>query len=268
LATQVHAELLFYDGFGLGGNQEILSSDNLLGADSKTWVRVDVPGGFSFPDFQLRYDAPQPGDVSYFFPSNVPLPYAAGVTQRLNEYGNSMHHKELSDRTINLGADGLYFLSFILRSFLPDSDGEATISFVAPSAALHFGYRFSDCFTIATSAWNEMAYQGAYIDSSTTYEGNTTYFLVVMIEASANGPDKIYLKAYNAGSDEVASSERHLNGSGSDVSEWTVISEIESEEVFDRIGINSSGIGYFTLDEIRVGTTWQDVTGLSESENP
>jgi len=263
-ATVTKAALIAYDGFGDGANAAPLPGLGGGTGFSGNW------SAFFGANFIKHYNAPQPGDPSYFYPSNVSLGYTSGVVQQDSAYSTTgSYQRQFNGNTIDLGADGQYFISYIFRSFFADSDGQATVNLASSGAvdaeALQFGYIWNDRFTTGLTTATSATFGGeSGLATSDVFAGNTTYFVIGMINASASSPDEIFLKAYNASTELVAADSGLLSGVGTGIDQWSIATSFSSNAVFDRLGITASGVGLFSLDEVRVGTSWQDITAIPE----
>ena len=99
---------------------------------------------------------------------------------------------------------------------------------------------------------------------------NTPWFVVARLDCHASGiePDTIRFKFYNATSDSVHASDSQLNGQGIGANNWTVISTGQSSMLHPTqlkivAGAESTAFSSFVqIDEIRIGRSWTDVTGL------
>lgn len=250
------AALIAYDGFGNGTSGASLNGQGGGTGFSSNWA-------FSVGAAeQLRYGDVQPGSPSYFYPTNVPLTYTSGVTQRASNFNPSIGTRTLSSGNVDLSANGEYYFSFIVRDFAADPNNEAAFSFANATDQLGFGWGYSDRFRIGTMTAAQKLHQGTFTDASFVSAGNTTYFVVGQVVASAAGTDQVFLKAYQSATDLVHSGANQLSGFGSGANQWTVGHSFTSSAIFDRVGIATEGVNFITLDEFRYGTTWMDVTGL------
>jgi hypothetical protein len=91
---------------------------------------------------------------------------------------------------------------------------------------------------------------------------DATFFVVLRIRARASADDQAFLKAYAEG-DTVHATDAGLSGAGPGRDEWTAISApFSSGTVLGGILLDSGGArGTCEVDEIRVGASWQTVTG-------
>jgi tryptophan synthase beta subunit len=97
---------------------------------------------------------------------------------------------------------------------------------------------------------------------------NTPLFIVGRIRSSTAQNDEIRLKVYNANTETVHASDGLLSGVGGGTNQWTLISSDNANNIFDQLFIEAGGTGttigthHALIDEIRIGETWSDVTGL------
>lgn len=252
------AALIAYDGFGNGTSGASLNGQGGGSGFSTAWS-FSVGGSE-----QLRYGDAQPGSSLYFYPSNVPLTYTSGITQRASSFTGSIGTRTLSSGNVDLSVNASSYFSFIVRDFAADPNNEAAFSFANATTQLGFGWGYADRFRIGTMTAAQKLYQGTYTDASFVSAGNTTYFVVGQVVASAAGTDQVFLKAYKSATDLVHSGPSQLSGFGSGANQWTVGHSFTSSAVFDRVGIATEGVNFITLDEFRYGTTWMDVTGVPE----
>jgi hypothetical protein len=165
------AALLAYEGFGSGGSAVPLNGLGGGTGFSSAWT-------YSTGASTQIHHIGQGGN--YVYPGNVFWKYSPGISQHLSSYIRSIGTRNL-DSSINMAADGEYFVSFIFRDFAANPDSEATVSFANATGQLHFGYRYSDRFSIGTSTADQMLFQGSPTDASFTSVGNTRYFVVARV---------------------------------------------------------------------------------------
>ncbi len=158
-------------------------------------------------------------------------------------------------RGIDLGADGRGYVSLLvsrqldttangaageeLKIELRDSAGVARASFGVDSSEAFF---VDDLGARQTGAAGGLAL-------------NQSYLLVLKIVAKAAGADQLLLKAYPSGGFGSGSVE-------SDVA-WTVSGDLsgESSALLDKIALVGGADSIWSIDEIRIGETWEAVAG-------
>ena len=98
---------------------------------------------------------------------------------------------------------------------------------------------------------------------------NNTQFVVARIDANNQSDDVISMKIYNSASDIVHQSDSLLSGSGNGNDQWDLVSTTgNANGVFDHLFIRAGAVGMSTginkvaIDEIKLGGSWTDVTGL------
>ena len=251
------AALVAYDGFGNGTQGLTLNGQGGGTGFSSSWSFS------SYPDNQLWSGDIQPGSPNYFYPPNVPLTYTSGCTQRKFVLAQpSIGTRTLSSGSVDLSVNSEYYFSFIFRDFAATPNNETVFTFANATSQLGFGWGYNDRFRIGTMTAIQKLHQGSFTDAGFASAGNTTYFVVGKVVASAAGTDQVFLKAYRSATDLVHSSANELSGFGSGADQWTVGHSFTSSAIFDRVGIVTEGNEWATLDEFRYGTTWMDVTGM------
>lgn len=191
------------------------------------------------------------------------IPHAAfgqfGFTATGNRLSHSSGNRALRKMIapINLSIDREYYVSFLVRR----SDSSATI---AP-----FEIRFSDNSAerflfgcTDTGEWMTGFTTRAAGAVPQTMAADTTYFVVVKIDANLNGtPDQIFLKAF-IDTDTIPPNESSFAGQGPGPNQWTVegsaadIPQSPNELWLHQLGLDST----IDIDEFRIGTSWAAVT--------
>jgi hypothetical protein len=93
--------------------------------------------------------------------------------------------------------------------------------------------------------------------------------VVVKIEANNLSDDFIYIKTYDSANDLVHQNDTLLSGTGNGADQWNLISTTgNANGIFDHLFISAGAYGSslgtndVTIDEIRIGGNWTDITGL------
>jgi len=172
------------------------------------------------------------------------------VGGRIEDTGGDSGFRML-DYPLNMVSDLDYYVSFLYRREAGDNWNGLSFSrnqynedlFIGSSGA----YRF------------HMNHIGGAV-SQAGLSNSVTYFYVAKIDASVYDAMHVYLKVYEP-TDVVHESDTELSGEGSAATNWTLIAGPETNcYTWDRIRVASdSGVDY-SLDELRIGTTWLSVT--------
>ena len=161
---------------------------------------------------------------------------------RVSENNGAHALREIS-RTIDLGVNADSFVSFLMRR--PGSGvGGAEIHFTdSITTRCRVGWNSSFQFI----AGLEMLATGSIM------QPDTTYFVVVKIDAGEPGPDQMFARMY-APTEAVDATEPTTS--------WTVTAMPESfNEVLTALWIKPElATSAIEIDEIRLGTTWESVT--------
>jgi len=199
-------------------------------------------------------------------PSNVPLTESPGYFEAPQNQANSNREatriwdSQLVD--IDLGGDGVYYLSFAVKSSGNGMSPTALVGFTnnTDSESVMLGVR-NGKWSIEGAAGSGAGYSfGRY----------TPWFVVARLDCHASSiePDTLRFKFYNATSDSVHTSDSQLSGQGIGANNWTVISTgqgsmLHPSQLKIIAGAESTAFSSFVqMDEIRVGRSWADVTGL------
>lgn len=236
LGVSVEAELLLYEGFDYSAgslDQQGTAGDGWTGTWSGANYTV-VTNNLTMPN----------------------LPFAATGGSIIGNNGANRNCNE-----IDFSQEGTYFISYIVRrTGWGASDG---------------GGEWAD-FALRSSSWDYIAAGG--ISSSETFETRylgatqsdgdaaTTnlYFIVIKVVTHETDPDEIYLKAYTAESTIEIQETSNWTVSGG-----TAASGLVASKVTLYVGTDNDDDGLFqaSYDEIRIGTTWEDVVPNTDPDD-
>jgi hypothetical protein len=215
----------------------------LNGKDSAT--DVGFSGAWSDPQNEISLATP-PDAGSLSFPSPV---WFEPLGKRVREGGGGDAQRTLApSAALDMSADQTRYVSFLARRFgsggadwfgvnLEDATGTQVVGFGAGSDDL---FRIVD----ATTALGQASF---------SVTDDTTYFFVGRINANTGStPDQFALNIYSP-TDFV-----HVGPPGL----WDVTGSTILNGVLDRL-IIEMGTGDWEVDEIRIGDTWESVTGLT-----
>ena len=197
------------------------------------------------------------------YPANLPFTETDGFFERksVNDLPmEGMRDFDDSAMDIDLAGEGSFYYSFALK--LNGNDEEMT-------AMCGLRYSLTGQTLLAGAENGSWRISGA----AGTADGfgvskNRTFFVVVRIDASGLNEDAVWMKIYNSAFDAVHQSDLQLNGVGSGTNQWTLMSTAATSGNFNQLFLYAGGNrSFFTtarseMDEIRVGRTWTDVTGL------
>jgi hypothetical protein len=197
------------------------------------------------------------------YPSNLPFTEADGFFERKTVSNLAMEGaRELDQNQVNidLAGEATYYLSFAIK--LEGTDQEMTGMVGLKDAA-------SGNTLLAGAESGKWAISGLGGDiTGTAASKGRTQFIVLRIDASGKGADQCWMKVYDSLSDTVHQSDSQLSGMGSGANEWDLISPgLQSSGNLTQLFIRAGGAKIYStskafLDEIRIGRTWNDVTGL------
>lgn len=156
---------------------------------------------------------------------------------------------------VRLDDDGVYYLSFLFRREAVSDDPIDAVAVLLWTDEdvrqpqddlrhrLNFGVRGPNLL------FTHLQRVGARAPLPLSY--GVTYLLVAKIVAGGTNPDQVFLRVY--GPDEPV--ERDEPGS------WSIVGpSFESDLVFDWLQLHVNSKRRQTLDEVRLGTTWESVT--------
>ncbi|AJR05027.1 fibronectin type III domain-containing protein [Siansivirga zeaxanthinifaciens] len=174
---------------------------------------------------------------------------------------------------VDLNMEGVLYVSFLFRDQeqnVPTVDGQAMMGFATgvPSStsdavpkAILFGYSYEDKMALDVGPANYMAFFNGYTASSTsTFPGNPgdkSYFMVGRIKTTTTGDTEFKLKAFTP-TDNVPSDESTIS--------WDV-THTENLDGLDltHLLVQLESKGLSELDEVRIGSNYLDVVGLTLS---
>ncbi len=199
----------------------------------------DPSDGFKFQWYTSTYSV----DTNGLSMPNYPLAAEGGAMS-----GSGGAVRTLTFEGLGLDSVGLIdfsqeqtrYLSVMMKR-TPATWIEMRLQNAAKEDVVKFGLASNDKFSARMAGLN--AYGG---DCSTS----NAYFIVLKIVAHSSADDQIFLKGYS-GSDTVAS----------EPTSWTVVNSTNLNDVLTRVDFTGKS-GYVSMvDEIVVGTTWEDVAG-------
>lgn len=250
-----NAELLMYEGFEYDSTV-LAENDGGFGFNSgwAYWASApDLTGSSNLtlnPDVSLEIDS-------------LPLITRGGCIE-VPEGENGLGARFLGGRfgvEIDLDVNQEYYISYLFRRN-DEVDGNSK-EWVAVKLHSMGVDSYSDFLTIGTSSDESIYLDGIGGNVSTgpnELQFNTTYLFVVKIVANHRlepaQSDQVFLKIY--GPDDTVD----LNDSEI---EWTLVTGHDeyNNTVADFLSINGGSSTGYAIDEIRIGTTWQDVVPVT-----
>lgn len=241
------AALTQYDGFGnavdirRGG---VGWTGSWTGTASFTRTPSSAFHGSSIPFEGFRFAA-QPGRVD-------------------SVAGSGMHITRLLNSPFDMHDNGTIYLSLLVSRALDttaNNDSEEDLNIMLQDSSqqpyISFGVNSREAFyvgkpgSVITTADNAVA-----MDCS--------YLMIAKIITKPDQDDRIYLKVLRSGADAVAGQEMDID--------WTLIgaSGENAAAVLDRICITAGANAVWSVDEVRIGTTYYSVAGrpdCSQSES-
>jgi len=199
----------------------------------------DPADGFRFSWYTSSYSV----DTNGLDMPNYPLAAAGGAMSGSGGAARTLTFEGLgfdSEGLIDFSQEQTRYLSVMMKR-TPATWIEMRLQNAAKADVVKFGLASNDKFSARMAGLN--AFGG---DCSTS----NTYFIVLKLVAHATADDEIYLKGYSI-SEEVFS----------EPTSWTVVNSTNLNDVLTRMDFTGKA-GYVSLvDEIVVGTTWEDVAG-------
>jgi hypothetical protein len=197
------------------------------------------------------------------YPANLPFTETDGYFERKTVANMAMNgHRQLDGTAvdIDLAGDGNFYLSFAVRLSGPDS--EMTIMCGLQNSS-------TGETILAGSEGGIWSISGACGSASTVAASKIrTQFMVMRIDAAGQSNDSVRMKIYDSANDLVHQSDSQLSGMGPGPDQWNLISSgADASGNFDQLFIRAGGNKTFStaiveIDEIRIGRSWTDVTGL------
>jgi len=197
------------------------------------------------------------------YPSNLPFVETDGFFERravsnLAMYGD--RHFDTNQLSIDLSGDATYYLSFALNLDGGSNDMTAMVGLFGhgPSGSVLGG--------IENGRWSISGLAGNATGSAAFK--NRTHFVVMRITAQSSGNDTVHLKVYDSLTEQVHMSDALLSGVGSGAHQWDLMtSGADSGGALNYLWLRAGGGSTLgnddvQVDEIRVGRSWSDVTGL------
>jgi sialidase-1 len=235
-----HNTLSQYDGFGN-------FVDNTRGGVG--WTSVWTGDA----DF-TRSDAPAFGGASIPF-TGFPFTPQSG---RVDASATGMDIQRSLATPLDMSTEGAIYMSLLVSRLLDTSENDDAQESLtvqlrddAGTAHIAFGIDSNEAFfveepgnTIATAA--------------DAFALDKNYFLIAKI-IKTDGFDQIYLRAVESGTETVPSNESEIS--------WTLVgsTNTDSSAVLDHISMVGGAQATWSVDEVRIGTTYLSVTGFGDS---
>jgi len=189
------------------------------------------------------------------------LPVEAGAVEFSG--GDNYRLRALA-QPIDLGRDGIFYVSMLVRyETAPAGRGERDATRLTFRAARDY-WGPSIGFALRPTGQAQIGFgAGVVFNSSVRFPVEQTMLWVAKITASARHEDEISLRIYRAG--EAVEAFEPL--------EWNVVTRgIDSSAVLDLLVVTAIGTTRRWIDEIRIGATWDAVTGtppaLADAASP
>lgn len=195
--------------------------------------------------------------TSLAYPTGVPLTPTGGRIATTAEAANNPVLRLLGTTMSLADNGGVFYSSALFRSSAVAGE-LASVIFDRSSDSLirwYYGIDNTGRFSVAVDPSN--AAQRAY--STTTTVADTTYLLVAMLRNNTGpgGNDEVFLKVFEEGSPIVEPATD---------ADWDLTANGNSGVILNRVRLsftNAAGQSN-EFDELRVGTTFADVTGIPE----
>ncbi len=240
------------EGFGDGNSGDHLNGLTGGSGFSSAW---SVPANNDY----IRYS----GSIGAF-PTNLPLTETDGYLQRRATSSLPMEGQRTFDSTaveVDMSSDTTIYMSFALSLNGGSNNMSALVGLLDSTTG--------DTVLAGVEDGN-WAIRGAAGDlTGANAARNQTTFVVVKIEANNLSDDFIYIKTYDSANDLVHQNDSLLSGTGNGADQWNLISTTgNANGIFDHLFISAGAYGSslgtndITIDEIRIGGNWTDITGL------
>jgi hypothetical protein len=188
-----------------------------------------------------------------FNSGNMPAPDGYGLTRAggaMRLEGGAVAERPILT-PVDMNSNGVYYVSILMRfTDTTSTDGNESLAVQLSDGTTNV--------TIAGKKDNEQLNVGAggYGETTTGYRvfaSGQTYLLVAKIIASIDGNDKVCCAYYGNGEDNVMEEPRNDTI-------WDVVGSFNFKNKFTRIRLtNAAQNDQVVFDEIRIGSTWQDV---------
>ena len=259
--SQTHAALIAYEGFSPGG-----PSTNVVGTSNGSgfigaWVDSVGTG-------QLNR-TPDNNNMTAF-PANVP--FATPTGGKVQIVGQNFADNTVTRTLANpVSLDGgKFYLSFLFNDYAANTsavDREARVFLGNASQRIHIGPNYSDRVGVAIANATAEPFTVPAgpnrADSAATFLGQTgdpLLFIVAEFVTQSVGNDTINVKAYSftPGTGFVHTDPSHVV--------WDATLSFNGTGTLDQLGLYMEGLNFPEIDEIRLGQTWFDVTGVAIPE--
>jgi len=240
--------LLAYDGYRYDASEALGNKNGGVGFDDGWALNSNLTGSSNADvgDTDLQY-------------TNFPFVVEGdGQTAFVNGVGGSMA-RELTT-ALDLGTDEDFFFSLLIRQDDVASDNETAAE--AFSFELLSGTTQIAEFGVGGDESLQLDLLGQSLSTAADeIDKDTTYYLVGKLAAQAAGFDQLFLTAFESG-DVVPQFEGGMT--------WTLSSAtgMNSSSLIDRLLISGGNATTWSLDEVRVGTSFGAVVGNSGETLP
>jgi len=230
--TPARAEVLVYSGFDY-------SQTDLSGASSAN----DIGFGDSWgADTSVTLD----GSASLPYPEEVTL---SQLTGKLADTSGGANTRPIAaSAPLDFDTDQDYYFSFLYQQ---NANRFAVLDFLAGTTQV---------IQVGTGSDRKIRYffnGETDLNFGEVTEVQASYFYVGKIEASSSGFDPAYLQVYKVGHDKV----------GGEPATWDIhVPDATLTGVVDAVGVRAGAGGTtadWAFDEIRIGTSWDDVAANS-----
>jgi hypothetical protein len=268
-AMPASASLIAYEGFAPGG-----PSGSIAGTADGTgftgpWQNSVGPG---------RIDRTGDNNGLTAFPSNI---YFAAPTGGKAQHGTWYDWKAVVrplGTPIDLDADGVIYMSWLFHDDGSNRDHDARVFLGRaanqdagdPGLRLYCGLAYTKDLGIAArnaedAAWGWNANFGQAFGTATPAAVGPAgcYFMVARLQTSAFDLDTMTLRAY-----KFVPGDTTLVDTDPNNIVWDVTFTGNFSGQLNELGIFAAGLGFPEFDEIRVGTTWEDVANTTPPSTP
>ena len=212
-------------------------------------------------------------NANVLYPTNVKLPAPAGGTAQngSNNYNEGSDYATLAN-PISLTSSGTYYFSYLVHDYAggaPNYDAQLVFGNAATRIYAGFGYSQSTSISVTdttTAPFNAISAAGNSFPTGFSYNagggGNGLVgFVLGEIVTTPSGSDTINAKIIPFTGGSTAA----IPASGSAVS-YDATYTTTLSGTLTQLGLFMAGPNFESIDAVRVGTTYADVTGVAVPE--
>ena len=253
------ATLLVHEGFAPAG-----TNVNIVGTASGTgftdvWTDSLGSGGITRTADNMGMGA---------YPGNVYFPSPSGGKASGNATWDYKSVIRTMTTPVDFNTDGQYYMSFLLNDEQTSPNYDLRLFLGNATTRIHVGHGYGTAVIALTdpsaaSLQYPWDHNVGWLPAGPwpILRGDPLQFVVVEILTSSGGPATIHVKFYTY--DPIAGTGDQVDPDPASVA-WTSTYSGYITGTFEQLGIGSTGGGgTMEVDEIRLGTVWEDVVNLT-----